>query len=385
MKILTTITYYEPHISGLTIYAARLAKTLVSMGHEVAMLTSQFNEQLPLEEIREGVYVVRVPVTLRVSKGVIMAQWASYVNRLVAEANVVQMHLPQFEGSIVARAAAARKKPLVATYHCDLDMPRGLVSRLANLGMDWMTRYSLQRADVIVTNTQDYADHSKMLAPYLTKVKVIPPPIELAQNDPFVEKILIERVNPSQRFPVIGIAGRFTTEKGVEVLLDALPEIMDVFPDTLVLFAGPYQKIKGEEAYYDRLSPRIRDLEEQGRWKFLGILPDEEMPAFFKSLDLLATPSLNSTESFGIVQIEAMQNGTPVVASDLPGVRVPAQRHKMGLNFPAGDSKRMAEAVIEVLRNYDSFSLRDEKVVTNYTKSNIANQYLDIFKSILRD
>lgn len=61
MKILQVLTYYRPHISGLTIYVERLSKALVAQGHEVTVLTSQAEKDWPREEMRDGVRVVRVP------------------------------------------------------------------------------------------------------------------------------------------------------------------------------------------------------------------------------------------------------------------------------------------------------------------------------------
>jgi len=65
MKILTVLTYYRPHTSGLTIYVERLARTLVKRGHQVTVLTSQYEPQLAPEEFIDGVRIVRAPVLLR--------------------------------------------------------------------------------------------------------------------------------------------------------------------------------------------------------------------------------------------------------------------------------------------------------------------------------
>ena len=72
MKILLSVTYYRPHVSGLTIYVERLAEALVKRGHTVTVLTSHYEHDLPREELTDGVRVVRVPVAFRLSKGVIM-------------------------------------------------------------------------------------------------------------------------------------------------------------------------------------------------------------------------------------------------------------------------------------------------------------------------
>ena len=155
------------------------------------------------------------------------------------------------------------------------------------------------------------------------------------------------------------MAARFATEKGVEVLLDALPGVLERYPNTLVQFVGPYQNIIGEEEYFERLSKRIKAYEEKGNWQFLGSLNPEQMAAFFPNLDVLVLPSLNSTEAFGLVQIEAMMNGIPCVASELPGVRQPVLRHGMGRIFPIGDSKGLADAILEVLSSQGK--LRNEQ------------------------
>jgi hypothetical protein len=95
MKLLIVLTYYRPHTSGLTIYAERLAKAMAHRGHQVTVLTSRFLPELSPVEVQGGVKIVRAPVILRVSKGVIMPTFGSLANRLVAENDVVQLHLPQ--------------------------------------------------------------------------------------------------------------------------------------------------------------------------------------------------------------------------------------------------------------------------------------------------
>ena len=82
MKVLVVLTYYRPHTSGLTIYAERLAKGLAQRGHQVTVMTSQFDRSTPLEEEKDGVRIVRVPVAFRVSKGVIMPTFGPMATRL---------------------------------------------------------------------------------------------------------------------------------------------------------------------------------------------------------------------------------------------------------------------------------------------------------------
>jgi glycosyltransferase involved in cell wall biosynthesis len=139
----------------------------------------------------------------------------------------------------------------------------------------------------------------------------------------------------------------------------------------------------GEQAYSDRLMPRIRELEGSGHWKFLGNLSPEEMAAYYPNLSVLVVPSLNSTEAFGLVQIEAMLNGVPCVASALPGVRMPIEMHGMGRVAAIGDPAALAEAVLDVLAEPGKFGGDREAIRAAYDPDAIALHYERLFEDLL--
>lgn len=385
MRILIVLTYYRPHASGLTIYAERLAKALVKRGHIVTVMTSQYTKDLPREEIDAGVRVVRVPVAFRVSKGVIMPLFGFTATRLVREHDVLLLHLPQFDAAGVSLRGRLWKKPTIITYHCDLRMPPGLLSWTANQAIHLMNELSARFSHRIVTNTRDYAENSLFLRRYLGKLQVIPPPIALPPAVPEETAQFAREHNSEDRKPVIGLASRFATEKGIEILLDALPKVLAEYPKALVQFVGAYRNVVGEEEYFARLYPRIQQYEQSGNWKFLGFIPDGGMPAFYKNLDVLVLPSLNSTESFGIVQVEAMINGTPTVASDLPGVRQPVEMHQMGRVFPVGDAASLAENLLEVLRHRDEYIRDPNPILAYYQPDAVAAAYEHLFEEIAKE
>lgn len=135
---------------------------------------------------------------------------------------------------------------------------------------------------------------------------------------------------------MIGISARLATEKGVEVLLKALPLVLAVHPEALVLHASP--PALGEEEYAARLAPLFAQYKDY--YRRLNTLTGAELTAFYQNLDVLVISSLNSTESFGLVQIEAMMNGVPVAASNLPGVRQPVSMTGMGRSRPLATTRR---------------------------------------------
>jgi len=382
MRILSVLTYYRPHTSGLTIYAERLARAWVKRGHQVTILTSRFQPDLPPEELMDGVRVVRAPVLARVSKGVIMPTFGWLSTKMVMNHDVVQLHLPQFDAAGIALRGRLLKKPTVVTYHCDLIMPDGALAWAANQAVNVMNRLTGMLTHRFVTYTQDYADHSPLLKPYLEKTQIIPPPVELPGTSPEAIQSFRQMNNPDQRHPVIAMASRFATEKGVEVLLDAFPRVLEAFPQAMVQFAGTYKNIIGEEQYFQRLIPRIKDLQERGQWRFLGNLSPDQMSAFYPNIDVLVMPSLNSTEAFGLVQIEAMMNGKPTIASNLPGVRQPPTRHHMGKVTPIGDAHALAEALIDVLSNPGDYHADPSAIAAQYDPDHVAEVYENLFSEI---
>jgi glycosyltransferase involved in cell wall biosynthesis len=385
MKILTVLTYYRPHTSGLTIYAERLARAFVKRGHQVTVMTTHYDPSLPPEEMMDGVRVIRIPVMARVSKGVLAPTFGLMATKLVWEHDVVQLHLPQFDAPGVALRARLFGKPAVLTYHCDVQLPMGMFNRLVNFVLDFQNNMAGRLAHHIVTYTQDYADNSPFLSRYKSKLTPILPPVELPSPLSMSVSAFACEHHIDVRKPVIGMAARLASEKGVEVLLDALPIILKKYPKAQVLFAGTYQNVMGEQAYSDRLMPRIREYEIQGHWTFLGNLDPDQMAAFYPNLDVLTVPSLNSTEAFGLVQIEAMMNGVPSVPSALPGVRRPVQMHGMGLVSQIGDSASLAESILGVLDNPEKYRGDLETIKKSYDPDSIAQEYEKLFERLMKE
>ena len=382
MKILTVLTYYRPHTSGLTIYAERLAHAFARRGHQVTILTTQYDKNLPRDEMLDGVQVIRLPVALRVSKGVLAPTFGLVSTKLVWENDVVQLHLPQFDAPGVAFRARFFGKPVVLTYHCDLLLPPGLFNRVVNTVVQFQNNMAGILSDQIITYTQDYADHSTYLSRYRSKLTPILPPVELPEVDQLVKSSISSSNLSDLRRPVIGMAARFAAEKGVEVLLDAMPEILTRFPDAMVLYAGQYQDVMGEQKYAARLMTRIQEYEENGHWRFLGVLNPQQMAAFYPVLDVLVVPSLNSTEAFGLVQIEAMLNNVPCVASDLPGVRQPIRMHSMGEVTAIGSAGELAKGLLTVLSNKEKYHCDTKKLAETYDPDAIAIMYEELFERL---
>lgn len=377
MNILIALTYYRPHYSGLTIYAEREARALAARGHRVTILTSRFDKSLPAHEIHDGVEIVRLDVWFRISKGVIMPSILPQAWKLARKADIVHLHAPQLDAAPLALMARMLQKPVVLTYHCDLSLPSGFVHYLANQASNLANQVTARAADIIIHNTQDYADHSHFLQPFLGKVRAVYPPVEVVPISEDQRTSFRQKYNllPGQR--IVGMAARLVTEKGVEYLAEALPLVLQKHPNARVLFVGPYRNLIGEEQYAQKVMPVIERLGEH--WTFLGVVTPEEMSAFFHESEVTVLPSINRTDSFGIVQVESIASGTPVVASDLPGIRIPVLASGCGIITPPADSKALAQAIIKILDQPEAYQGQPQKILEACTPQRVAQEYEQIF------
>jgi len=301
--------------------------------------------------------------------------------RLVREADVVSVHLPQFDAAGVAARGRLFGKPTVLTYHCDLKLPRGWFNRVVNSVVRVMNHLSGAWADAVVAYTQDFAEASPFLQKFGSKVRVISPPVEIPEVGAGAVAAFARMHDLENAHPVIGMAARMASEKGVEVLLTAMPAILDRYPSAQVLFAGQFRNVLGEEAYADRLRPLLE--RHKDHWQFLGVLNPQQMAAFYPNVDVIVVPSLNSTESFGLVQVEAMLCGTPAIASDLPGVRQPVRQSGMGEVVPVGDSDALAEAIARVVDARANYLRHRDEIVRLWSTESTARDYESLFQELL--
>ena len=335
VDVLHVLTYYTPYVSGLTETARVIAEELVARGRSVAVCAVRHDPDLPAVEDVGGVAVRRSNVLGRLSKGAISPAFAFDVARAARRARVVQLHLPMGDGALVARALP-RRVPAVVTYHCDVNLAPGAVNRAIVAGVDLSSRVTLRRADARVVSSESYARESRVAgALHRGGPPVeIPPPCRLRDGG-----------RPSFREAPglhVGFVGRIVQEKGIQHLVEAFRGVTD--EDARLLIAGDFERVAGGSVVDQVRSAAGSD----PRIRLLGFVPDERLADFYASLDVFTLPSVNSLEAFGIVQVEAMMAGVPVVASDLPGVRLPVTETGFGRLAPPGDVPALRRAILDV-------------------------------------
>ena len=374
MKILITISYYTPNISGLTIYAENLAGELKKRGYKVEVLTSRHKKDLRKEENSDGMTINRIWTPFLFGRGPIMPTYLFESFFSVLKADVVNCHIPQFEAVFVCLWARLLGKKIIITHHCDLSGWKGFVNQITEKATYASLFASGFLADKIVVYTSDYADSSKYLSFFRHKLVYILPPVKVEKT----KRKMLERYK-SVKYK-IGFSGRITQEKGIKYLLKAIPYIEEKIGGNFAVFlAGPFKQVIGGgfKRKLDMIASKYK-----GKVYFLGSVKPDEISAFYETLDVLVLPSTEELESFGFVQVEAMLSGCPVVASNIPGVRMPVRLSGMGCISEPEDSKDLAEKIVKVIKNKKKYkkSAKEIEKIFNYKKT--IDKYEKLYKSI---
>ncbi len=377
MNVLMALDYYRPNISGLSLYVERLAGELSRRGHAVTVLTHRHRPDLPLEERDGGVRIVRAPVAARVGKALLSPAIVAAAARELESADVLHLHAPLVPAVPLSLLATHRQVPVVVTYHCDLRPPPGLLQRAVEVLARASQNFALDRAASVVTYTEDYARHTEALAERPERVTWVLPPVP----DPVPGRLSPEEVRRRYRIagrPVILFLGRFAEEKGLPYLVDAFAAVRRRFPEAALVLAGEKDTVPGETVG-ERLAPLLED--PRSGIVATGLVPPEATTELFSVADVLVLPSINSTESFGLCQVEAMLCGVPSVASNLPGVRQPVRMTGMGEVAEIADAADLARQILRVLESPQSYRKTREAIRSTFDPARTVSRYEEIYRA----
>ncbi len=282
-------------------------------------------------------------------------------------AGLLNIHAPLLEAGPIARLAAPA--PVVTTYQCDVTLPEGLVNRVQVQAIDQSSRWAFRRSAAVVPSSRDYLDASRVRdAARPRSVHVIPPPCIPRPPGP-----ASFRRSPGLH---VGFLGRLVEEKGVEYLVEAFRQVPD--PDARLLIAGEYSNVAGGSVV-----GRVRErMGRDPRIELLGFLPDDALSEFYASLDIFALPSVNALEAFGIVQVEAMMAGVPVIASGLPGVREPVRQTGFGKVVPPRDVQALLGAILDLEASPLDAGEGRRRALAAFGIDRTVDSYEDLFMSL---
>ncbi len=311
MKILVDLSYYFPHISGLSEYARRLAEGLNSVETQVEVICNKQNASSLENEIIAGVKIRRFQPIMRLNKISFSLKLVVWCIQNMGRYDVVIIHLPNPEGMMVALLARIMGKKIVSVLHCDVAIGKSILEKIISFISKVSNVVSAIVSNRVVVNSLDYASSIKYLRFFTNKLTEIFPIVGL----PTIK--LKSKVNKRGKI-TLGYLGRISEEKNLHTVIQAIKKVGRY--DVCFELAGP-NRIPGEENYFLKVDRMVQ--QSNGRVIINGKLNNQEVKLFLKKIDFFVLASNVSTESFGIVQVEAMRFGIPVIVSNMPGVRVP--------------------------------------------------------------
>lgn len=350
-KILIALTYYLPNISGVTQYAVILADTLAKRKYEIMVLTAKFKKNLEDEK-----NIKRIS-GFHIGKGFIMPNYWFISKRAVKEADIINCHLPAIESFWLALWAKIYHKKLIVTHHCEFNFTGTISNKLISIVTYPFHFLVYTMADVIVSYTKDYAKTSVFLKFFKNKIKYILPPIKIEGTD--------LKLNFGKN-KIVGFVGRIGWEKGLEYLIEAMKSVK-----AKLILVGPYKDVVGDSTF--------EKIKNNKNVIFYGPMDHGNLKSFYEKCDCLVLPSTNNLETFGIVQAEAMKCGTPVVASNLPGVRMPVTMTGMGEICQIKDSNDLAEKMNIVLNNGKKYYQEKAKNLELFDYQKTVDEYENLF------
>lgn len=355
LRIVFALYYYHPYSSGLTMYVRRLAEELARRGALVTVVAARHDPTSPSRELVNGVHVVRARVWLRFGKGVVAPGITATVARLSRRAEAVMPVMPLAEAGLIASLVPGRK--LLPIYVCDLNLGPGRLKStlvwIAGVGARW----ALRRAPQHIVLSLEYARSSGIAKAHMERAVAVSPPVDTHVYAPRPTRALRERLGIGAN-PVVGFVGRLVYEKGIPVLIKAMREVRRTHPDALLVIAGEGRSVAGG-GILDEVHNAIRD---DPGVLVTGFLTHEDLLSFYSMCTVLALPSIDPLEAFGMVQVEAMLCGCPVVASDMPGVSIPVRESGMGVLARRGDAGDLAHAIGRVLDDPGAFLRSREEI-----------------------
>jgi len=339
VRIAILVCAYPPFKGGIGNAAARHAHALVELGHQVDVLCPA-HDSAPGTSVLDGVTVHRLhPV---VSHG--LSAFLPGLARRVGEYDGLLLQYPFFGGAEPAvLGARLSKTPYLVYFHMDVIWGgvRGAFLKVhRRIGAPWV----LRGAREVLVSSFDYAQHSSIAPLRLSNLRELPYSVDTHAFTP--ASVSAERrgelgIDPER--PVVlfvGTMGEAGTFKGIDRLLSAMAQ-GGLSERAQVVLAG-----EGNRRHdYMRMAAELLP---EGAYRFTGGVSDDDLRDLYRTAAVTVLPSVTSEEAFGIVLIESMACGTPVVASALPGVRGVIGTDA-GLAVPPGDVPRLAQAISDVL------------------------------------
>ena len=368
MKILHVGKFYPPENGGIESVVYECVEGLKSNSQFTDVICATNRTDLSFTENKSGCNIFRCPSYGTVLRNSLSPQYLAKLRHIARQYDVISIHLPNLL-PLLAFTGLNNLPPLILHWHADVSN-YGLAYRPYSI----FERILLDKCFAIVVATDAHFTTSPILQKYKSKIKVIPYGINtcaLISGMPVQVPILQQLSGKNIVFSL----GRFVAYKGFDVLIRAAAKL----PDDYVVIIG------GDGPLKKSLDALLVDLGLSSKVKLVGRIPDNELGAYYQACKVFCLPSVTQAEAFGVVLIEAMSFGKPVVATRLGnGVEWVAGHGESGITVPIGDPLAMADAIQLMVSDedrYEKYSYKAKaRFTTEFTSDIMINRLLQLYR-----
>ena len=377
MRILQLGKFY-PIRGGVEKVMWDLTRGLAAEGHTCDMLCASYDGAKEVQILRfaqndkkaqndKGRCIV-LPCRHQAAGTMLCPQMIGWLRRHASEYDLIHVHHPDPMACLALRLSGYKGR-VILHWHSDILKQKAILAAYKPL-QSWLIR----RAERIVGTTPVYVAQSQALQGVQEKVTYVPIGIDPIVYDP--EKATeIQARYPGKK--IIYSLGRLVPYKGYTYLIQA----GQYLPDDYIILIG------GKGPLQESLQAEINSLHLQEKVKLLGFVADEDHAALYGAAKVFVMSSVMKTEAFGIVQIEAMSTGTPVVATKIPesGVSWVNEDGVSGLNVEPGDPKALAEAIRTICEDPERYKGYSEQAQVRFSRlfaySNMIDKIVRLYEN----
>jgi rhamnosyl/mannosyltransferase len=340
--------YYPPAPGGIESHVQTLARGQANLGHDVTVLCvnhadqggkdithSRWKKTTSFTQMDGKIRVERVGRWFGLSRLEVCPGLIGRLRKATGQADVVHLHTPNPLMLAAWWLAGNRETPLVVTHHSDV-IKQKVLQRL----VDPIEARVYGAAKLILSDSPNYMDGSAILHKHRLKVDVLPLGIDLDRllNPGIVEVHEANRLKQAYGYPLWLMVGRMTYYKGYHVAIKALAETRGKL---VVVGNGPLET---------ELRGQAQELGVADRIVWMSAVLKSQLVSLYHAATALWFPSVARSEGFGLVQVEAMASGCPVINTDIPGSGVSwvSQDMVSGLTVKVGDAEQMASAATKI-------------------------------------
>ena len=351
MKIAQVSATFPPYMAGTGNVCYHYAIELAKLGHEVTVFTSRYpDEDYTYPDI---ITVKRFKPLFRIGNAPFIPQ----LLREIKDFDIVHLHYPFFfGGEMIYLLKKLRNQKYVVTYHNDV-IYFGILNFPLKFYKTVIMRHVLKNAEKIIVTSLDYAKHSELwtIPGIQEKVVEIPNGVDIDRFNPKINGEEIKARHNLEDKDIVLFVGALDKAhyfKGVEYLLQSFASIKNKNSVLVIVGDGDLR------GYYMKLAERLGL---KNRTLFTGRVPSKDLPKYYASAYIVVLPSITMGEAFGLVLVEGMATGKPVIATNLPGVRTVVDN---GINGYIVEPKN-----IEELSRRVSYLLENEKIRKKFGKN----------------